>query len=393
MSTLQHEPWRELSPSLAAIIEPELPSLRDEILAVIAEEVPEYARPLEGNFGRGLRLGVEEALRQFARLIAEPDAGRAQSIEVYRGLGRGEMREGRSLDALQAAYRVGARVAWRRLSSVGLEAGLEPTVLCSLADAIFAYIDELSADSVEGFAQAQQEAAGERERRRRCVLNALLAESVELGALRTAAADAGWKLPTAVAVLACDTGDVDKIARRAPMDALAGTFDELGCIVVADPDAPGRRAELQRACSGRPAALGPTQPLERARQSWERARSGIAAIRAGALEPELCVVSERLTEIAFFDAREPLRELRAKALAPLGDLTPAARDRMTETLRAYLDHRGNAPAMADALHVHPQTVRYRLKKLRDLFGEALDDPEARFELETAVRIKGVRPLS
>src|SRR6059058_5927854 len=176
MSMLKDQPWRELPPSVATIIEPELPSLGDEILAVIAEEVPEYARPLEGSFGRGIRLGVEEALRQFARLVADPDGGRGQSREVYVGLGRGEMREGRSLDALQAAYRVGARVAWRRLSDAGLDAGLAPEKLCSLADAIFAYIDELSADSVEGFAQAQQAAAGERERRRRRVLTALLGE-------------------------------------------------------------------------------------------------------------------------------------------------------------------------------------------------------------------------
>src|SRR3954447_16656485 len=167
MSMLKDQPWRELPPSVATIIEPELPSLGDEILAVIAEEVPEYARPLEGNFGRGLRLGVEEALRQFSRLVADPDSGRAQSREVYRGLGRGEMHEGRSLDSLQAAYRLGARVVWRRLSDVALRAGLEPDVLCVLADAIFAYIDELSADSVEGYADAQQAAAGERERRRR----------------------------------------------------------------------------------------------------------------------------------------------------------------------------------------------------------------------------------
>jgi hypothetical protein len=389
MSTLQHEPWRDLPPSLAGLIEPELPALRDEILAVIAEEVPEYARPLEGNFGRGLRLGVDEALRQFARLVADPDSGRGQSSEVYRGLGRGEMREGRSLDSLQAAYRVGARVAWRRLSGVGVAAGLSPQELCSLADAIFAYIDELSADSVEGYAQAQQAAAGERERRRRRVLTALLAETPDAKLLRAAAADAEWELPASVALLACEPADLDKTTRRLPVNALAGTFDELGCIVVPDPDGPGRRAELSRACDGRAAALGPTQPLERARPSWERARSGLTAIRAGALEPDLCVVADHLTEIAFFEAREPLRELRLRCLAPMAELTAAARDRMTETLKAYLDHRGNAPAMAEALHVHPQTVRYRLKKLRDLFGSALDDPEARFELETAVRVKGV----
>src|SRR3954454_14652954 len=300
MSTLEHEPWRELSPSLAGLIEPELPGLRDEIFEVIAEEVPEYARPLEGNFGRGLRLGVDEALRQFARLIADPDAGRGQSSEVYRGLGRGEMREGRSLDSLQAAYRVGARVAWRRLSAVGLRAGLSPEALCLLADAIFAYIDELSADSVEGYSQAQQVAAGERERRRRRVVTTLLAEAVDLEALRAAGADAGWELPLDVALLACEPADLDNVTRRLPIDALAGTFDELGCIVVRDPDGPGRRAELVRACDSRAAALGPTQPLERARRSWERARSALAAIRAGALESELCLVQDHLTEIAFF---------------------------------------------------------------------------------------------
>jgi hypothetical protein len=386
MSTLEQEPWRELPPSLAAALEPELPRLRDEILAVIAEEVPEYARPLEGSFGRGIRLGVEEALRQFARLVADPDRGRAQSREVYRGLGRGEMREGRSLDSLQAAYRVGARVAWRRLSAVGVEAGLSPDVLCSLADAIFAYIDELSADSVEGYAEAQEVAAGERERRRRRVLGALLGDAFELAAVRAAAADADWELPHAIGLLACEPDDVDHIARRLPTDTLAGTFGELGCIVVRDPTGPGRRAEVERACAERPAALGPTHTPEGARTSWARARSGFAAIQAGALPRALCVVDDNLTKIAFFEAREPLRELSAKCLAPLAGLTPASRDRMTETLRAYLDHRGNAPAMAEALHVHPQTVRYRLKKLRDLFGEALDDPDARFELETAVRV-------
>jgi DNA-binding PucR family transcriptional regulator len=96
-------------------------------------------------------------------------------------------------------------------------------------------------------------------------------------------------------------------------------------------------------------------------------------------------VDEHLREIAFFEAREPLRELAARALAPLAELTPVARERMRETLRAFLDHRGNAPGMAEALHVHPQTVRYRLRKLRELFGDALDDAEQRFELETAIR--------
>ena len=137
------------------MIEPELPAITEEILETIARQVPEYARPLEGRFGRGIRTGVSEALHQFVALIRDPDRGREPGREVYVELGRGEQRVGRTLDSLQAAYRIGARVAWRRIAEAGRRAELEAKPLALLAEAIFAYIDELSADSVEGYAEAQ----------------------------------------------------------------------------------------------------------------------------------------------------------------------------------------------------------------------------------------------
>src|SRR4051795_1357084 len=181
------EPWRSLPSELADVIEPELPAATAEILATIAREVPEYARPLEGAFGAGIRTGVTEALRQFVALIRDPDAGRDPGRDVYVALGRGELRQGRTLDSLQSAYRVGARVAWRRAAAAGRDAGLDAEVLSRLAEAIFAYIDELSADSVEGYAQAQSEREGERRRRRRELLALLLRDPpAEEADLRTA---------------------------------------------------------------------------------------------------------------------------------------------------------------------------------------------------------------
>jgi DNA-binding PucR family transcriptional regulator len=109
-------------------------------------------------------------------------------------------------------------------------------------------------------------------------------------------------------------------------------------------------------------------------------------MQLGALPAGFCRADEHLSAIAMFQAREPLRELARLRLAPLSQLTPAARARMTATLRAYLEQRGNTPAMARALDLHPQTVRYRMRRLRELFGGALDDPDARFELEAAVRL-------
>jgi DNA-binding PucR family transcriptional regulator len=45
--------------------------------------------------------------------------------------------------------------------------------------------------------------------------------------------------------------------------------------------------------------------------------------------------------------------------------------------------------MARELHVHPQTARYRVARLRELLGAQLDDPDARFELEVALRARAL----
>src|SRR5256714_150657 len=251
------EPWRALPASVADVIEPELAAVTGEILASIAEEVPEYARPLEGSFGRGVRTGVTEALSQFVALIRDPDAGREQGREVYIALGRGELREGRTLDALQAAYRVGARVAWRRIAAAGRRAALDPEVLSTLAEAIFAYIDELSADSVEGYAQAQSELEGERQRRRRELIALLVSElPIEAADVEHAARAAGWRLPREAAALACSEDDLARVARRMPQDVLARGIQGAGCVVIPDPDGPGRGTAIERAASGVAAGLG-----------------------------------------------------------------------------------------------------------------------------------------
>jgi DNA-binding PucR family transcriptional regulator len=67
-------------------------------------------------------------------------------------------------------------------------------------------------------------------------------------------------------------------------------------------------------------------------------------------------------------------------------LPAAARERLLDTLQAWLDAHGEARPAALALHVHVQTVRYRLGQLRDLLGDSLDDPDARLELALALRV-------
>jgi hypothetical protein len=381
------EPWRELPPSLAALIEAELPATTDEILAAIGREVPEYARPLEGSFGRGIRTGVDEALRQFVELVRDPDRDRGQSREVYRALGRGELRQGRTLDSLQSAYRVGARVAWRRLAQASRTAGIEPDTLSVLAEAIFAYIDRLAADSVEGYAEAMAEREDERGRRRRALVELLLRDPApERAEVEAAARAANWRLPRSVAALACDDEDLTTLLRRLPPDGLVSDVDATGCIVLPDPEGPGRREELSRAAKGTSATLGPAVPAEELRHSWQLARAALSAVRSGRIRGEPPIrAAGHLGDLLVFGAGPVLREVERSRLAGLDDLAPGLRRRMEETGLAYLQNGGNAAAVARQLHLHPQSVRHRLRRLRDLLGEQLDDPAARFELEAALR--------
>lgn len=389
---LTKEPWRGLEPSVADVIEPELEAVTGEILETIAAEVPEYARPLEGSFGRGIRRGVGEALSQFVALIRDPEAGRELGREVYVALGRGELRQGRTLDSLQAAYRVGARVAWRRLARAGRGAKLDAEALSLLAEAIFAYLDELSADSVEGYAQAQSEISDLRRRRERELIEQLMRDPPPEDAdVRAAAKAAGWKLPRSLAPLACAEEAIAHLARELPGDALVAGLDHVGCILVPDPDGPGRGVVLERAAAPTVAALGPACGLSGLRESWLLAKATLRALDAGALASGGLVRADRhLGEMLLFEGRDLVARIAERRLDPLDSLTPGSRARMEETALAYLRHRGNAVAMAASLHLHPQTVRYRLQRLRELLGDQLEDPDARFELELALRCGSVR---
>src|SRR5918997_6543758 len=207
----QAGPWQALPASVADVIEPELEAITEEIMATIAQEVPEYARPFEGSFGRGVRTGVTEALRQFLELIRSPSGARGPGREVYVALGRGELRQGRTLDSLQSAYRVGARVAWRRASEAARRAGVDPQLLSLLAESIFAYIEELSADSVEGYAEARSQLEGERRRRQRELVALLLRDPpADETDLRPAAVAAGWRIPRPAAAVAGSGGELER---------------------------------------------------------------------------------------------------------------------------------------------------------------------------------------
>ena len=380
-------PWDRLDSALAAAIVPELPAIAAEIIDEIGRVVPDYRRPLEGAFGHNLRAGVQEALEQFLELISRPGPQAVALREVYVGLGRGELRSGRGLDALQSAYRVGARVAWRRMSSVAQRAGADAATVSLLAESMFDYIDEISAQSVEGYAQAQAEVAGEQQRFRQRLVRLLVSDDPpEAGLLAAAATSAAWPPPRVLAALVTRDEDVSRLTARLGAEVIGARVGELTCALVPDPDAPGRREQLFAALPDETAALGPPVALADTRRSFTLARDALALVDAGILPGGgPLAVEEHLVTLLLARGPSLIEELARRRLAPLLPLGTGSRERLQTTLAAWLREQGNVAAVAVALDVHPQTVRYRRARLRELFGPALEAPDARFELELVLR--------
>jgi hypothetical protein len=393
-----------IPPAVAAVLRPVLPDLAAETIRAIGREVPDYSRPLEGRLGVTLRYGTERALGRFVDSIEAPAAVSDRDRRIYFELGRLEMREGRTLNALLAAYRVGAQIAWRRFVEAGVRAGLEPPVLYRLGETIFAYIDEISGESIEGYAAEQSAAAGERQRRRAQLVFLLAAQPPAAAEeVRAAAIRAGWRPPALVAALVVEGIDSERLASRLGPGAVAAPLESPGgplvrrsasrvLAFVPDPSAPTRRAQLEQAVAGLPAALGPAVALAGAPRSAERARRALELRAAGLLTGDGLVIADDHGADLVLQADAALASEFAEArLAPLADLRPGVRDRLTASLIAWLDCQGRVDETARALDIHPQTVRYRLNQLREAFGGALDDPDARFELALALRVRAMAP--
>ncbi|MBO2463342.1 PucR family transcriptional regulator [Actinomadura violacea] len=381
-----------LPPRLARIMRPELPSLAEEIVAEIRRAIPEYARPIDGPYGHVLRISVEHSLAAFVDRVAAPPGAPAVmsdgSAGTARMLGQYEAHEGRSMDSLQAAYRIGGQVAWRRVMKVAPRHDISSAVMSRLADALFVYLDELAALSLEGFLEARARPIPAMDDRRRRLLHRLVAEP---GCdVAEAAEAAGWTVPAEVTLVA-----VEPEARCVWTALDADVLADLECaaphLLVPGPFTPARRAMLDAAVPGRRVAVGLTMPPAQAADSLRWARQALSLALDGVFDDDPVVLcEENLVTLWLLSDPALVEQLTRRRLGILDGMTPGQQDRLTETLRTWLVTRGTAAEIAELLHIHPQTVRYRMRKIEQTFGEELDDPEARFGIEVALRAAFLR---
>lgn len=373
-----------------------LPAVGEDTVRAVVAEVPAYANSLTGPMGANIQNAVQLALGGFLSLISRPrgsDPGTplAPALEGAYSLGRGEARSGRSMDALLAAYRVGARVSWRELSATAVEAGLSAGMLSTFAELVFAYIDELSAASVAGHNDELATTGRVRQRYLQRLGRSLL-RGDPADQLAASAERADWEPPRTLTTVVLPSSHARTALASLDQRTLRPEEDlpdleqedesEIAVLLVPDADGTGRSALLQT-LRGHHAYVGPAQPWTLVRASYLRV---LRARRLDLPRQDTSPIDteQHLTQLVTTSDPAALADLRRRVLAPFDDVRPGTAERLVETLREWLLRQGRREDVATALHVHPQTVRYRMGQIRELLGDRLDDPEAVLALTVAL---------
>ncbi|MBW8486870.1 PucR family transcriptional regulator [Actinomadura parmotrematis] len=369
---------------LGDVLRGRLADVSAEAVGEIEARLPALVRPQDPRYSAFLTQAVHWGIGRFVEVLTGGDGGLAELRAFYRDLGVLVAEEGIPQDTWQECFRVSTGVAINRLTeAAGSFPGVTPTAIARVAENVLYYLDEITGALAEGYDSAR--AAGDVLQRRRALLDLVLRGDPRPEDVRRLAADAGWPVPRTVAAVA--------LVRRpgaagprpgVPADALPGLHLPEPCLIVPDPEGPGGRARLAAELKDWTAAVGPAVPLAQVRTSlrWARRTLELAA-RTGPGDGGPVHTADHAVPLVLRHGADLMEHLAATLLAPLTDVR-RSREALMETLLRCLQTGFNASEVATLLHLHPQTIRYRVRRLDEAFGPAIRDPDRNLEYQAAV---------
>jgi hypothetical protein len=280
---------------------------------------------------------------------------------------------------------------WDELRNRAAENELSAAALNALNEMMTSYVDHLTSQVSTGF-----EAGTEARDQNNDVARARLIDRMLSGAshdeIEAQAALGEWPLPDKVTVMAVELRDADQISADA-LSAVALTRRRRPTqVVICPPGATTTVTKEVRAAvpKARVSICWPVPPAD-VPAAWRWANRALALVNARVIpaKPVINCLAYR-TEIWLHAEPVMRRQLAQELLEPLLAESANSREILTETLLVWLETRESAPAIAAVLGVHPQTIRYRWKRINELFGESLRDPE--FVTQLLLLLKASVPL-
>lgn len=372
-----------------------IPAIAERVSVRVQAEIPAYAGSAGGRRRRLIVMAVTESAGVFLRLLSGPAVSTAGLDDLFRRMGYGEASDGNNLDDLEKALRISGREAWRGLQDVIIDAGLSAATLGRLADELSAFLDHLADEAQAGYAMALRARERDVAVSRRQLFDALV-RGEGMIALHRYADASGWPLPTDVVAIAGEAADSGSAVEWPDSDDLGGraiaeTSEDRTVYLVSSVDAGDIVARLSALSSRVILAQSWPVPLAEAAHAYRWAVRALELAATGPIPRQPVIDCSRYSTQLWLHAEPALRrQLAQELLKPLFAETPNSREILSATLLVWLETRESAPAIASILGVHPQTVRYRWRRINELFGDALHDAE--FVVQLTMLLKASVPL-
>jgi DNA-binding PucR family transcriptional regulator len=358
--------------------------LATQAVHVLEERLPFFA-DLEASQRASVQLVVQTAVVNFVEWMHNPnsDVGyTAQAFEVV-------PQDLRRRIALRQSVEM-VRVTMEFFEEVVPLLARSEDQLTALTAGILRYSRDLAFAAATAYAD-QAEARGAWDTR----MEANIVDAVVRGHtgpdLQSQAAALNWDATAAATVIVgmpqpdridLASDDVHDVVNRHGRAALSDVHGTWLVTIVSGPLTLTDRflGELIGVFADAPVVIGPTAPtLSAAHWSATEAIAGMNAVAGWTGAPRPVAARELLPERALLGDASAIAALETEVMRPLGDAGPA----LTETLDAYLDSGGAIEACARALFVHPNTVRYRLKRIADFTGRDPTTPRDAYVLRVA----------
>ena len=363
-----------------------LSQLTDAIVDRIREEIPAYHGPAGGRRHQLMTMAVNAAISAYLDTTPRQASTQRKVDELFHRMGWGEAHDGNGPEHLELALQIATRVAWRHLADHAVTLGHSAQGLRDVADSVLEYVEHLRGQLLAGHSLWKRDPYYDEDSARTRLwellrpgavgrVSSLRPLGVDEETLRETAAQAQWRIPEAVVALAV-TFHGEPPTPPASTDVLT-RLDGNRLLVIAPAEIEEQVVgELVGAATDRRVVVSwPVPPAESGSALLWAVRA-LDLVQLGVIAPTpvgRCV--EHATQLWLHAEPSMRRRLCQELLEPLLAETPNSREILSETLLIWLETRDSAPAIASRLDVHPQTVRYRWRRINELFGEALHDPE------------------
>ncbi|WGX97962.1 helix-turn-helix domain-containing protein [Nocardioides sp. L-11A] len=370
---------------MANALRPQMTRATSTIVRQVQDAVPAHAGRA-GTRRHRLLIAASRAAAQVFLDGASRQPERAHQVdEIFRGLGYAQGRRGGSRESIDTAMHTATQCSWRYLADFAVDHDLSGAALRELADTLFDFLAHLHRLLGEGFDLAQ-EARGRDPGTARVRLFRLLRDTrprarpgpdqrLDDRELRDLAELARWPLPERVVALAiAHRRDPPVIPTRRevlvhvqPRSVLVLCPEESQATVV---------EQISRSDSGARIARSWPVAVTEAGSALRWCQRALDLTRAGVIAPRPVIdCADHATQLWLHAEPSLRRHLCQQVLRPLLTEPATSRTILSETLLAWAETRGSASALATELGVHPQTVRYRWRRINELLGDSLRDPD------------------